>query len=137
MGIRYGETIKSYARNKDLDLDDLIGIPLVIAAWFRYLMAVDDAGRPLAVSPDPMQEELQKLMAGCTLGARPVDLGPLLGNPAIFGSNLNDLGLGGRIQEMFGKMTLGTGAVRATLDTLERLDVVERIGGVMRIVGAA
>ncbi len=29
------------------------------------------------------------------------------------------------------------GAVRATLDTLEGLDVVERIGGVMRIVGAA
>ena len=29
------------------------------------------------------------------------------------------------------------GDVRATLDVLEGLDVVERIGGVMRIVGAA
>jgi len=116
MGVRFGETIKSYVRNQDLKVNDLTGIPLVIAAWFRYLMAMDDEGHPLAVSPDPMKDELCNLVSGCRLGGPSVDLSPILSNAAIFGSNLDSIGLGARIQEMFDRMIVGPGAVRATLD---------------------
>lgn len=116
MGIRYGETIKAYASREDLEVRDLVGIPLVIAAWLRYLLGVDDAGQPMAVSPDPMQAELTGLLAGCALGGPSADLAPILGNAAIFGSDLNRIGLGHRIQAMFDQMIQGRGAVRATLD---------------------
>lgn len=42
VGIRYGETIKSYAARPDLDPASLTYIPLAIAGWLRYLLAVDD-----------------------------------------------------------------------------------------------
>ena len=116
LGIRYGETVKAYLQREDLDVHDLVGIPLVIAAWFRYLLGVDDAGRPMAVSPDPMLAELTGLLAGCALGGKPADLGRILGNAAIFGSDLNRIGLGHRIQAMFEQMLQGPGAVRATLE---------------------
>ena len=57
--IRYGETLKSYIKN-GLDTSSLIGIPLTIAAWLRYLMGIDNNGKPMDISPDPMLEELQK-----------------------------------------------------------------------------
>ena len=44
LGIRYGETIKSYVADADLDVTGLTMIPLVQAGWLRYLMAVDDNG---------------------------------------------------------------------------------------------
>ena len=116
LGIRYGETIKAYVQREDLNVQDLVGIPLVIAAWCRYLLALDDAGQPMAVSPDPMQAELTGLLSGCALGGPTVDLSRILGNAAIFGSDLNQIGLGHRIQAMFDLMIRGQGAVRATLE---------------------
>jgi fructuronate reductase len=44
--IRLGETIKAYIARDDLDVKGLVGIPLVIAAWFRYLLGIDDEGKP-------------------------------------------------------------------------------------------
>ena len=41
VGIRYGETIKSYVA-KDGSAKELIAIPLAIAGWFRYLLGIDD-----------------------------------------------------------------------------------------------
>ena len=57
--IRYGETIKAYMRRPGPGASSLIAIPLVIAAWFRYLLGVDDDLLPMEISGDPMLSELQ------------------------------------------------------------------------------
>ena len=44
MSIRFGETIKAYMNNPQLDVNELKFIPLVIAGWCRYLLGVDDNG---------------------------------------------------------------------------------------------
>ena len=54
LAVRFGETIKAYANSPDLSVSDLKLIPLVLAGWLRYLMAVDDNGLPFQLSPDPM-----------------------------------------------------------------------------------
>ena len=52
----------------DLDMDRLRGIPLVLAGWLRYRMAVDDDGRPMELSPDPMAERLGRQLERIQLG---------------------------------------------------------------------
>ncbi|HCD6728859.1 TPA: mannitol dehydrogenase family protein, partial [Enterococcus faecium] len=44
VAIRYGETIKKYVE-KDGNAENLTFIPIAIAAWLRYLLAVDDQGK--------------------------------------------------------------------------------------------
>ena len=57
--IRYGHTINAYlAAGKSTS--SLVGIPLVIAGWLRYLEAVDDTGAAFTPSPDPLLAGLQK-----------------------------------------------------------------------------
>ena len=117
VGIRFGETIKSYVA-EGRDLNTLISIPLAIAGWLRYLLAVDDAGAPMEVSADPMKDELQALLRGIELG-KPETVGgklrPILANKVIFGSDLCEIGLADRIEGMFAELIAGPGAVRATL----------------------
>ncbi len=116
--IRFGETIKSYVASSELNVQDLTAIPLAIAGWLRYLMAVDDEGKEMSVSSDPMLEELQKQMAGITLGNPDSCEGKLegiLSNPVLFGLNLVEAGLGQKIEGMFRQLIAGPGAVRETL----------------------
>jgi len=116
--IRFGETIKSYAQRSDLDVTSLTFIPLAIAGWLRYLLAVDDTGRPMTCSDDPMLAELQSKLSGVTLGDPDSvngKLGEILSNPVIFGSDLVALGLGKKIEGMVRELVAGPGAVRATL----------------------
>ena len=119
VGIRFGETIKSYAENEKLDTQNLIGISLTIAAWCRYLLAVDDAGKPMNLSPDPMLEDLKACLSGIRLGD-PGSMGgslkPILSNKNIFGSDLYEAGLGEKIEGYFREMIAGNGAVRRTLE---------------------
>lgn len=116
--IRFGETIASYAQRPDLDPKALTFIPLAIAGWLRYLLAVDDEGRPMACSPDPQLETLQARLEGVTLG-QPETLGdklkPILANQTLFGGDLNALGLGEKITGLVAEMLAGPGAVKATL----------------------
>ncbi len=116
VGIRFGETIKSYA---DLGrTDELRAIPLVIAGWLRYLMGVDDIGNEMAVSSDPLLSELQPKLAGITLGdpeSYNGQIKEILANKNIFGSNLCELGMDKLIEEMFICLISGKGAVRETL----------------------
>lgn len=67
VGIRFGETIKSWIAT-GRDLTQLKAIPLALAGWLRYLLAVDDEGKPFEVSADPLKEELQSRLAGIRLG---------------------------------------------------------------------
>lgn len=117
VGIRFGETIKSWMET-GRDLRQLKAIPLALAGWLRYLLAVDDEGNPFEVSADPLKEELQSRLVGIRLGA-PESCGdklrPILANASIFGLDLTQTPLADRIEEMFRQELAGPGAVRATL----------------------
>jgi fructuronate reductase len=117
VGIRFGENIRAYV-NRDGDASALTAIPLAIAGWIRYLLAVDDDGKPMELSPDPMIPELRALLAGVRFGD-PESVGdtlrPLLSNDRIFGSDLYEAGVGTKIEEMVKDMVSGIGGVRSAL----------------------
>lgn len=115
LGIRYGETIKSYMESESLEVSSLIGIPLAIAGWCRYFMAIDDYGQEMVLSPDPMMDILKENLGHATFGSKAPDLHPILSNANIFGTDLYSIGLGDLIQNMYTQMLEGPGAVRKTL----------------------
>lgn len=117
VGIRYGETIKSYVA-KYGDAKKLSAIPLALAGWCRYLLGVDDEGKKFERSSDPMLAELTEKLAGIELGRPETYTGQLkeiLSNANIFGIDLYEAGIGERIEELFVKEIAGPGAVRKTL----------------------
>ena len=118
LAIRFGETIKAYAASPDLDVQDLTIIPLVLAGWCRYLMAVDDSGKAFELNPDPMLGAvapiMEKVKLGQTDGVREV-IKELLSNQAIFGLDLYAVGLGEKIEDLFIELNQGPGAIRETL----------------------
>jgi fructuronate reductase len=119
MPIRFGETLKEYIKTGK-NLDDLKLIPLVFAGWLRYLLGIDDQGKPFEVSPDPNYETLKANLSGIKLaptGSFHAKLEPILSNSAYFGVNLYEAGLGERVEELFAQMLAGPGAVRKTLDS--------------------
>ena len=105
--VRYGETIKSYI-STGKDLNNLIGIPLAIAGWLRYLLAKDDSGSNFALSPDPMAEELQPIVKSGNLHS-------ILSNITIFGTDLYTTPLASKIENLFKEECAGNGAVMSTL----------------------
>lgn len=117
VGIRFGETIKSYVE-KYGNASQLTAVPLAIAGWCRYLLAVDDEGKAFELSPDPMAAELTAKLQGIETG-RPESyqgqLKDILSNANIFGVDLYQAGLGEKIETMFVEELAGPGAVRATL----------------------
>jgi len=113
--IRFGETVKSRVKNGTAD--ELEGIPLAIAAWLRYLLAVDDGGKPMEVSPDPMRETLQEALSGVRFGepdSAEGALRPILSNAVIFATDLYETPLAGKIEKAFKEMLL-PGGVRKSL----------------------
>ncbi len=117
VGIRFGETIKSYVA-KDGSASSLNAIPLAIAGWCRYLLAVDDEGNPFELSPDPMLEELCGKLKGIVWNKPESYTGQLkeiLSNERIFGIDLYKAGLGEKIESFFREELAGPGAVRAAL----------------------
>lgn len=116
VGIRYGETIKSYVEREDLLPAELTAIPLAIAAWCRYLIGVDDEGNSFELSPDPLMESLQAHLQGVTLGDSTSNVHRILDNEKIFGVPLYEIGLGSKIESYFYEMLKGPGAVRRTLE---------------------
>lgn len=113
--VRYGGTLRRYARQSEQALAGLEFAPLVFAGWCRYLLGVDDRGNAMPVSPDPMLPQLQAHLKGIEVG-RPDSLAgqlrPILSNAALFGVDLYAAGLGERTEEMFRDMLAGPGAVR-------------------------
>ena len=118
VGIRFGETIKSYMASDTLNPADLTAIPLALAGWIRYLIGVDDNGAQMNVSSDPMLATLQAALEGVTLGQPDsVDgkLEGILGNASIFGVSLYTAGLADKVTADVKELLAGPGAVRATL----------------------
>ena len=118
--IRYGETLKSYIKN-GLDTSSLIGIPLTIAAWLRYLMGIDDNGKSMDISPDPMLEELQKHIKNIQFKNKESignNLKPILSNKVIFAVDLYDkeINLGEKIEGYFREMIASENAVKECLN---------------------
>jgi fructuronate reductase len=117
MPIRFGETIKAY-KSRGKSLAELKYIPLVFAGWLRYLLSIDDEGRAFEVSLDPQYEAITAYLSGISLGQTGsfhAKLEPVLSNPALFGVNLYEAGLGGRVEELFAQMLTHPGAVRKVL----------------------
>ncbi|GHV71836.1 mannitol dehydrogenase [Spirochaetia bacterium] len=116
--IRFGETIKTYQSNKNLDINSLKIIPLVLAAWVRYLLGINDEGKPFTVSPDPLYETLAAQLSGIKPGDKgPFHkvLEPIFSNEKIFGVDLYQAGLGKKAEAYFEELMAGPGAVAATL----------------------
>lgn len=117
VGIRFGETVKAYVE-KYGDASRLTAIPLGIAGWLRYLLAVDDEGKAYELAPDPMKEELQEQLKEIAVGQPETcknQLKPILSNERLFAINLYEAGLGDKIEKMFREMLRGEGAVKATI----------------------
>lgn len=115
--IRFGETLKKY-RVSGKKLSELTAIPLALAGWLRYLLAVDDELNPMDLSPDPLMEELHAALADIHVGdcdSCGGKLRPILSNPAIFGLDLVEAGLAEKIEDLFRQELAGPGAVRQTL----------------------
>ncbi len=117
VGIRFGETIKSYENDPKLSVNDLVYIPLALAGWFRYLLAVDDSGNAMELSSEPLLDQLKQALSNLKLGGKyEGELRPLLSNASIFGLDLVEIGLSDKIEGLFQELIAGTGAVQATLE---------------------
>ena len=117
VGIRFGETIKAHVA-KYGNASRLTAIPLGIAGWLRYMLAVDDEGRDYELAPDPMNEELQEQLGDIVVGKPETlkdQLKPVLSNERLFFTDLYKAGVGEKVEEMFREMIAGKGAVKATL----------------------
>ncbi len=115
--VRFGQTVKSYM-GRSLPLSDLTALPLTIAGYLRYLMAVDDDGKIFELSDDPRNDELKKIMQGIEFG-KPQSVGdklhPILANAELFGADLYAAGIGHKIEKLFQEEIAGPKAVRNTL----------------------
>lgn len=120
VAIRYGETTKAFCE-KYGDAKRLKGIPMAIAGWLRYLLAVDDDFKPFELSPDPMLETLTEMLKTIEPGKPETltdQLKPILSNANIFGLDLYEAGIGEEIEELFREEIASPGAVRKTLQKL-------------------
>ncbi len=97
--IRFGETIKAYIAALDHNPSELKLIPLVLAGWLRYLLAVDDEGKPMELSSDPMLNTVQSYLKGIELGGSfdEKQLEPILSDSSIFAVNLYECGLAEKV----------------------------------------
>ena len=118
--IRFGETIRSFMADPGRDPASLTGIPLALAGWLRYLLAVDDEGKPMTCSDDPRLAELQAALASVRPGEPETltedVLRPILSDPTLFGVDLYEAGLAEKVTGMLREELAGPGAVRRTLE---------------------
>ncbi len=117
LGVRFGVTIRSYVE-KYGDAKKLVAVPLAIAGWLRYLMAVDDEGQPYELAPDPMVPEMKEALADVIFGdpsSLKDQLKGILSNENVFFIDLYKAGIGELIEQIFREEITGPGAVRATV----------------------
>lgn len=109
LAIRFGETIKAHVARGDVDA--LVGIPLALAGWFKYLSGVGDDGAPFALSPDPRLPLFAEPLTAENAGRL---IPPVLRDTSIFGLNLEEAGLANRVLTYAQDMLAGT--ARAVLE---------------------
>ncbi len=121
LSIRFGETIKAYARRGKKEVQSLWCVPLTFAAWLRYLMAVDDEGNRFELSPDPLLDDVCSYVKDIRLGmtdaaAVEAAVAPLLHRVEIFGVDLYETDLAGKVLGSLMSLIAGKGAVRRTIE---------------------
>ena len=118
VGIRFGETIRRHAAEGTAE--SLTWIPFAIAAWIRYLLAIDDQGQPFERSPDPLLEQLDERLAGVRFGEPRTATAAraLLSDASIFGVDLVEAGVARTVIAHLSTLVHGPGAVRAGLYAL-------------------
>lgn len=109
LAIRFGETIKAHVARGDVDA--LVGIPLALAGWFKYLSGVGDDGAPFALSPDPRLPLFAEPLTAENAGRL---IPPVLRDTSIFGLDLEEAGLANRVLAYAQDMLAGT--ARAVLE---------------------
>ena len=109
LAIRFGETIKAHVARGDVDA--LVGIPLALAGWFKYLSGVGDDGAPFALSPDPRLPLFAEPLTAENAGRL---IPPVLRDTSIFGLDLEEAGLANRVLSYAQDMLAGT--ARAVLE---------------------
>jgi fructuronate reductase len=123
ISIRYGVTLQHYLDDPSKDVKKLKYIPIILAAWCRYLLAVDDYGNNFVPSPDPLLEQLQTNLETVKLGVQSDKLihnalQPILSNKQIFAHDLYAIGLGAKVETLFKQLIVGPGAVAELLGEL-------------------
>jgi len=116
--IRFGETLKSYIARGENDLSFLTFIPLFFAGWLRYLMGIDDSGKPFALSRDPNLDELKTYLHDIPFGDTgpyPDKLHELLSRKDIFGIDLAAYNLDEKVISLFSEMNSSPGSIAAAL----------------------
>ena len=118
--IRFGITLCTYLNDHPEKLSELKLIPLVIAGWFRYLLAVDDSGNAFELSSDPLADFFRNELKtqGITYGMTESVSGRLSGilsNETVFGTDINKTGLTPVIEDCLDALLKGPGAVRNVL----------------------
>ena len=118
--IRFGITLNSYMSEKPEALSELRLIPLVIAGWLRYLLAIDDNGNPFELSPDPMASFFRNELADAGISYGMTEsvsgkLSKILSNETVFGIDINRTGLTPVIEHYLDDLIKENGAVRKTL----------------------
>ncbi len=116
LSVRFGGTIRAYME-KGLDAKELKAIPLVFAAWLRYLMALNDSLERIELSPDPLLEYAKNQIKGISIGYSGdfSQLRGILSNDKIFGVDLYKAGLAERVIGYFKSMIQKEKSVRETL----------------------
>lgn len=123
--IRYGVTIKKYIESPDHNVNELVAIPLAIAAWLRLLLgkdgkATDDNGNEITLSPDPRMAELQNALSPLTLGGdlSKADevLKPILADATLWNVDLTQTPLAEKIVKYFKEFAAGTGTLHPVLE---------------------
>lgn len=109
LAIRFGETIKAHVARGDVDA--LVGIPLALAGWFKYLSGVGDDGASFALSPDPRLPLFAEPLTAENAGRL---IPPVLRDTSIFGLDLEEAGLANRVLAYAQDMLAGT--ARAVLE---------------------
>ena len=94
-------------------MEHLTAVCLTVAGWLRYLLAVDDEGKPFSPSSDPRLSELQDKLHEIRFGDPQSVCGrlsPILSDESLFGLNLCETPLAVRIEEMLMEELAGPGS---------------------------
>jgi fructuronate reductase len=124
--IRFGVTLNKWGLLGRAE--QLMLIPLTLAGWLRYLLAVDDCGIVYALSADPNQEQLTAQFEGIQFGKPESYQGNLkatLRNQTLFGADLESIGITQKIEAIFQEMIVAPGAVRAVLERYVSLQTIK------------
>jgi len=120
LSIRFGETVKAYLANPELDVKTLKILPMVFALWLRYLLGIDDNGKEFELSPDPLLPDVKNELAGIVIGKNDESeveekIKKLLKNEKIFGFDVVSSELYGKVKSYFMEMISANGKVREVI----------------------